>query len=77
MHHRTVREERRRIRMIESIAKCIYLKKLTCKGALRQVFYLSEAPSPPPILAHTPPSLHTVYVYTIYLFTQGKGGGES
>jgi hypothetical protein len=34
--------------------------------------YLSEAPSPPVTLI--PPSLHTVYVYTVYLFTQGRGG---
>jgi hypothetical protein len=42
---------RRKIRVIESNAKCRYLKKLTCKGTLRKVFYLSEAlPSydPPP-----------------------------
>jgi hypothetical protein len=42
---------RRKIRLIESNAKCRYMKKCTCKGTLRQVFYLSEAPSPP----HTPP----------------------
>jgi hypothetical protein len=24
----------------------------------------------------TPPFTHTVYVYTVYLFTQGKGEGE-
>ncbi len=23
----------------------------------------------------TPPPLHTVYVYTVYLFIQGRGGG--
>ncbi len=35
--------------MIEINGKCSYLKKLTCKGTLRQVFYLSEAPYPPMI----------------------------
>ncbi len=37
----------RKIRMKESNEKYRNLKKLTCKGTLRQVFYLSEAPSPP------------------------------
>ncbi len=35
---------RRKISMIESNAKCRYIKKLTCKRTLRHVFYLSEAP---------------------------------
>jgi hypothetical protein len=30
--------QRRKIRLIESTAKCLHLKKLTCKGTLRQVF---------------------------------------
>jgi hypothetical protein len=35
--------------------------------------YLSDAQNPIP----TPPPLHTVYVYTGYLFTKGSGwGGE-
>ncbi len=34
------------IELIECNAKCRYLNKLTCKGTFRQVFYLSEAPSP-------------------------------
>jgi hypothetical protein len=38
---------RRKIRMIESNAKCRYLKKLTRKGALRQVFICLR---PPPFL---------------------------
>jgi len=37
----------RKIRLIEWNAKDRYLKKLTCIGTLRQVFYLSEAPSTP------------------------------
>ncbi len=41
------RAERRKIRLLESNAECRYHKKLTCKGTLRQVFYLSEDPSPP------------------------------
>jgi hypothetical protein len=44
-----------------------FSKKLTCKGTLRQVVYLSEAPSLPMTLH--PPPLHTVYVYTSYLYT--------
>jgi hypothetical protein len=33
----------RKITLIECNAKCRYLKKLTGKETLRQVFYLSEA----------------------------------
>ncbi len=32
---------RRKIRLIECNAKCCFLKKLTCKRTLQQVFYLS------------------------------------
>jgi hypothetical protein len=64
---------RRKIRLIESNAKCHYLKKLTCKGTLRQLFYLSEARS----LAPSPysPSPYTLYtcIQRMYLFTQERG----
>ncbi len=36
------------------------------------MFYL---PEDPPLLLHLPPPLHIVYVFTVYLFTQGRGGG--
>ncbi len=55
---------RRTIWLIECNAKCRYLNKLTCKGTLRQVLYLSEAPSPPMTL-YSPP-LHTC---TVYIFS--------
>jgi hypothetical protein len=44
------------IKLLECNAKCRYLKKFTCTGTLRQVFYLSEAPSPPM-------TLNTVRIY--------------
>jgi hypothetical protein len=46
-------------------------KKLTFKGSLRQVFICLRPRTPYP-------PLHTVYVYTVYLFTQRKvkGWGE-
>jgi hypothetical protein len=61
---------RRKIRLIEGNAKCRYLKKFTCKGTWRKVFIClrPRIPSPPP--------LYTVYVYTVYLFTQGRWEGE-
>ncbi len=48
---------RKKIRLMESNAKCSYLKKFTCKGTLRQVFYLSEAQSSP-ITPYTSPLTH-------------------
>ncbi len=57
---------RRKIRLIESNAKCRYLKKLICKGTSRQGFYLSEVPSPPMTPCSPPPPPH--------FFTQGGGG---
>ncbi len=50
-------------------AKCRYLKILTCKGALRHVFYLPEAPSPP-MVPYSP-------LYTLYACIQYTVGAES
>ncbi len=63
---------RRKNRLIESNVKCRYLKNFTCKGTLRQVFYLSEAPpSYDPIFPS--PLTHCIRVYSILIHT-GKGG---
>jgi hypothetical protein len=40
-----------------------------CKGTLRQVFICLRPRTPYP----SPPPLHTVYVYKVYLFTQESG----
>jgi hypothetical protein len=62
----------RKIILIESNAKCRYLKKLACKWTLLQVFYLSEAP---PMTPYSAPLTHCIRVYSIpYLFIQGRGG---
>jgi hypothetical protein len=42
----------------------VVIEKLTCKGTLRPVFYLSEDPPPSYDPISTP--LHNVYVYTVY-----------
>ncbi len=44
-------------------------KKLTCKGTLRQVFICLRLRTP------YPPPLHIVCMYTVNLFTQGRGRG--
>ncbi len=62
---------RRKIRLIEGSAKCRHLKKITSKGTLRQVFICLR----PKIPYRPPPPLHAVSVYTVYLFTQGRGVG--
>ncbi len=69
--------KRRKIRLIESHAKCRYLKKLTLKGTLWQVFYLSEAPSPP-MTSYSPPpyTLYCIRVYSILIHTKKGGRGE-
>jgi hypothetical protein len=55
---------RKKIRLTE---RANVVKKLTCKGTLRQVFIC--------VYPWTPyPPLHNVYVYTVYLFLQGRGG---
>ncbi len=59
-------KKRRKIRIVGGNAKCRHLNKLTSKGSLRQVIICLRPRTP------YPPTL-TVYVYTVYLFTQGRG----
>jgi hypothetical protein len=54
------------IRLIEGNTKCH--KKLICKGTLRQVIICLRPRSPYP-------PLNSIYVYSVYLFTQGRGEG--
>ncbi len=61
---------RRKIRLIESNAKCRHLKKLTNKGILRQMFICLRPRTPFP---H--PITHCIQAYSILIHT-GKGGGE-
>ncbi len=61
------RSARRKRRLIEGNAKCRHLKKLTSTWTLRPRTPYHRPPPPP---------LHTVYVNTVYLFTQGREGGR-
>ncbi len=63
-----VTPRRRKIRLVASNAKCRYLKKLTCKGILWQVFYPSEAPSSPMTPISPPP--YTLYKIRVYVTIQ-------
>jgi hypothetical protein len=67
----------RKIRLMKAtrnlkISKNIDLRSV--KGLCGRCLYLSEDPSLP-MTPYSPP-LHTVYVYTLYLFTQGGGGAN-
>ncbi len=54
--------DRIKIKLVEGNAKCRHKKKL--KRYFAAGVYLSEAQK------HIPPT-HTVYLYTVYLFTRG------
>jgi hypothetical protein len=58
-------------RLKEGNSKCRHLKKLSCKGTLRQVFICLRPRTP------YPPPVHTVKVYTVYFFAQERGGGRT
>ncbi len=62
----TLTGNRRKIRLIVSNAKCRHLNEIDLKRDFAAGVYLSEAQNPIP-------PLHTVCVYTVYLFTQGGG----
>jgi hypothetical protein len=48
---------------------------MTCKGTLRQVLHLFEAPSPP-ITPYSPLPFHIEYVCTVYgTYSHREGGG--
>jgi hypothetical protein len=68
-------KNRRNITVIQNKAKCRskkkYLERDFAAGVLSVCGLL---PSYDPILH--PPPLHIVYVYPVYLFTQGRGVGE-
>ncbi len=53
-------------RTVESNVNCRHLKKSYWERDFAVDVYLSEAQNPIP-------TLNTVHVYTVYLFTQGRG----
>ncbi len=61
----------REIRLIEGNEKCRNLQNIDLFRGIAAGVYLFEAQN-----TNSPPPLHTLYVYTVNLFTQGRGGGE-
>ncbi len=61
---------RRKIRLIESNAKCGHLKKLTCEGTFRQVFIRQRPRTSPPC---TLPLTHCISVYNILIHMEKRG----
>jgi len=59
---------RRKIRLIEGNAKCRHLRKLTCKGTLRQVFICPKAQNPIPYLPNT------LFACILYTYSHREGG---
>jgi hypothetical protein len=66
----TVRRTRRNIRLMEAMQDVIIWKNWHVKGLCGRCLSVF-GPEP-----HFAP-LHYVYLYTVYLFTEGGGGGES
>ena len=60
--------KRRKRRLIVSNTKCRQLKKLTCKGTLRQVFICQR-----PITSYPPPP-YTLYTCMQYTYSHREGG---
>ncbi len=63
---------RRKIRLIEDNARCHHLQNWPTKGLCGRCFMSEAQNSTPPPHKHC--IVYSVYVYTIYLFTQGGGG---
>jgi hypothetical protein len=56
-------------KLIDSNARCSYLKKFTCKGTLRQVFICLR-----PRTLYPPPLTHCIRVYIMYTKSHREGG---
>jgi hypothetical protein len=58
-------------------AKCLQVKKCTCKGTLRQVFICLRLPPLPLLWPHTSPLTHCIHLYCKVMHTEKGAGGRS
>ncbi len=70
------RVARRKIRLIESNAKCRYLKIELVKGLCGRCF-ICLRPTPNPLTLLSPPLTHCIRVYSILFHTEKGGGGRA